>query len=68
LINKEKIATSSLDKSIKIWKMDNGFQCVCTRIFDTIINILLMINEDLIAAGGEDGKIRFLTFANLNLN
>jgi hypothetical protein len=52
--------------SIKLWRMNNGLQLVSTKNLETNIYILLKINEEFIAAGGYDGKIRLLSSVNLD--
>jgi WD40 repeat protein len=66
-IDKERIATGSKDKSIKLWTtMNNGLQCVNTKTLEDYISVLLKINDELIAAAGFDGHIRLLSSANLD--
>jgi hypothetical protein len=46
--------------------VNNLLQCVIAKTYETNIYILLKINSKLIAAGGQDGKIRLISAVNLD--
>ena len=65
LDNCGKLATVSGDENLKLWRISD-WKCVQMQEFCVSLNSILKINNEFMAVGANDGKIRIITIKDLD--